>query len=402
MSKKIVIVGGGYAGIRVATSIMKKKGDFEAYLIDNNDYHTEKTCLHEVAAGQKTKEQITYSIKDSLKNGKVKFIQDEVLHIDKENRVIELSKNENISFDYLVIALGFESETFGIEGVNENALSMVNVEEAEKIYNHIINELEEYKKDKDKKHLKFVIAGAGFTGIELLGAMAEQLPKYGKKYGFEMKDVELSCVEAAPRILPMFSEKLAEYAVNYLKKLGANILLNSKVKRIEKNKLIYENDNVEKELSANTIIWTTGVSGSHTVEECGFEGCKRGRVLVKPDLTIDGYDDIFMIGDVAAVIDEETNRPYPTTAQIALAMSDTCAYNLISNIRNKEHKNFKFKPKGTICSLGNCNAIGVVGKIEVKGYIASVLKKIIETRSIYMGSRSIITTIKKGRFDLYR
>ena len=401
MAKKILILGAGYAGIRVATQLRDKNEDFELTIVDKNDYHTEKTCLHEVASGQKSPESITYPIEECIKGKKSKFIKDEVVSIDKDNNFVTLKNTGKVEYDYLVIGLGFESETFGVKGAKENALMMADLDEAINIHNHILREFAEYEKDHDKRHLRIVVAGAGFTGIELIGALAEEIPKYAKRYGFKPEDAEVICLEHATRILPMFSEKLANYAIKYLEGEGVKLLLGARVDEVFQGKIEYVKDEKPQVIEANTIIWTTGVSGIALISESGFNA-RRGRVITKPDLTIEGYDNIFMLGDVAAVMNPENNMPYPTTAQIALAMSTTCAENLIAKINNKPTKEFVYVSKGTICSLGNTNAIGLVGDKELKGYPASALKKIIATRSIQMGSGRLGLTLKKGRYDLYR
>lgn len=401
MAKKILVLGAGYAGIRVATQLRDKNGDFELTIVDKNDFHTEKTCLHEVASGQVSPESITYPIEECIKGKRSKFIQDEVVAIDKDNNNVTLKNAGKIDYDYLVIGLGFESETFGVKGVKEHALNMTDLEEAKNIHKHILREFAEYGKDKDKKHLKIAVAGAGFTGIELLGALAEEMPKYAKRYGFNVSDAEIVCVESATRILPMFSDKLANYALDYLKSKGVNMILGAMVSEVMPGKVEYKMGEEKFLLDANTIIWTTGVKGIDLIGESGF-AAKRGRVIVKEDLTVEGYDNIFMLGDVAACMDPESNRPYPTTAQIALAMSTTCAENLLRKINGQPTEKFVYVSKGTVCSIGNTNAIGLVGKKELKGYPASALKKIIATRSIQMGSGKLGMAIKKGRFDLYR
>ena len=401
MSKKILILGAGYAGIRVATQLKGKSGDFEVVLVDKNDYHTEKTCLHEVASGQQRPEHITYPIEECVECKNSKFIQDEVVEINKDENYVVLKNTGKMEYDYLVIGLGFKSETFGIKGAQENSLHMVNLEEAVKINEHLVSEFEKYKEDNDPAHLKIIVCGAGFTGIELLGALAEELPKYGQKYGFTMNDVELMCIEAATRMLPMFSEKLADYAIDYLENEGVQFIVGGRVSEIEPGKVTYTLNDETKAVEANTVIWTTGVSGVDLIGESGF-AAKRGRVIVKDDLTVEGYDNIFMLGDVAAVMDPDSNRPYPTTAQIALAMSSNCVENLINKIEGNPTEKFVYVSKGTVCSLGNTNAIALVGGKEMKGYKASALKKIIATRSIHMGSGKLGLTIKKGRFDLYR
>jgi len=177
--KEVAILGAGYAGLRTLREL-QKQDNLHITLVDRNDYHYEATDLHEVAAGNQPKEKIIYPIKDVVDEKMTTFIQDEVVTINPEQQTVELKENESLHYDYLVVALGFETETFGISGAEENTLEMVNVETAEKVYDHIQAMMKKYKETQDKKYLRLVVCGAGFTGIELVGALHDGLDRYAK------------------------------------------------------------------------------------------------------------------------------------------------------------------------------------------------------------------------------
>ncbi|MCA5013181.1 MULTISPECIES: NAD(P)/FAD-dependent oxidoreductase [unclassified Enterococcus] len=403
MSKHVVILGAGYAGLRALHELQKGNDDIKITLVDQNDYHFEATDIHEVAAGIQTSERITYPIKDVVKSACTTFVQGTVEKIDSENQEVHLKDQAPLSYDYLVVALGYESESFGIPGVEEFSLKMVDIPTSEKVYQHLTEQMKAYKETKDENCLKIVVCGAGFTGIELLGSLVEGKKKLAAVAGVEPDQIQLYCVEAVTRLLPMFSEKLGGYGIDHLKKWGVNFLVGKPIKEIKQDTVVYLDDqetNELKELAAKTIIWTTGVSGSHVVGDSGF-AAKRGRVMVQPDLTDAEHSNVYIIGDCSAVMDKESNRPYPTTAQISLKMGEHAGKNIKAQLKGEPTKEFTFKSLGSVASIGNSHAFGEVGKMEVKGYPASVIKKAIMDRSLFE-TGGIKEMLAKGRFDFYR
>lgn len=403
MSKHVVILGAGYAGLRALHELQKGNDDIKITLVDQNDYHFEATDIHEVAAGIQTSERITYPIKDVVKSACTTFVQGTVEKIDSENQEVHLKDQAPLSYDYLVVALGYESESFGIPGVEEFSLKMVDIPTSEKVYQHLTEQMKSYKETKDENCLKIVVCGAGFTGIELLGSLVEGKKKLAAVAGVEPDKIQLYCVEAVTRLLPMFSEKLGGYGIDHLKKWGVNFLVGKPIKEIKQDTVVYLDDqetNELKELAAKTIIWTTGVSGSHVVGDSGF-AAKRGRVMVQPDLTDAEHSNVYIIGDCSAVMDKESNRPYPTTAQISLKMGEHAGKNIKAQLKGEPTKEFTFKSLGSVASIGNSHAFGEVGKMEVKGYPASVIKKAIMDRSLFE-TGGIKEMLAKGRFDFYR
>lgn len=403
MSNHVVILGAGYAGLRALHELQKGNTDLKITLVDQNDYHFEATDIHEVAAGIQTSERITYPIKDVVKTACTTFVQGRVETIDSENQLVHLKDQEALSYDYLIVALGYESESFGIPGVEEFSLKMVDIPTSEKVYQHLTEQMEAYKETKDENCLKIVVCGAGFTGIELLGSLHEGKKKLAEIAGVEPDKIQLYCVEAVTRLLPMFSEKLGGYGIDHLKKWGVNFLVGKPIKEIKQDTVVYldnQETNELNELQAKTIIWTTGVSGSHVVGDSGF-AAKRGRVMVQADLTDADHNNVYIIGDCSAVMDKESNRPYPTTAQISLKMGEHAGKNIKAQLKGEPTKEFTFKSLGSVASIGNSHAFGEVGKIEVKGYPASVIKKAIMDRSLFE-TGGIKEMLAKGRFDFYR
>lgn len=401
--KEVLVLGAGYAGLKAVRNLQKQAGDFHITLVDKNDYHYEATELHEVAAGSVSRHKISFDIKEVINDKKVTFIKDEVVKCNPETNTVELKANGTLHYDYVVVALGFRSETFGIPGAQENALQMVNIDTAVNIHDHILKMMEKYRETKDKNYLRILVCGAGFTGIELAGALIEERPSYAKLAGVSAEEIEVICVEAATRILPMFDDELAKHGVDLIQKLGVKLMLGSMIKEIKPGEVVYvtsQEENAERlSIPAETIIWTTGVSGSEVMGASGFAE-RRGRVIVNADLRDPKYDNVYIVGDVSALVDPESNRPYPTTAQIATRMGAHVAKNIAHQLKGEAPENFSYASQGTVASVGNTHAFGVVGKNAVKGYPASFVKKAIMNKSLIdMGGLKEL--LAKGRFDLY-
>ena len=396
---KSVILGAGYAGLKTAKQLQKKNVNAEIILVNKNEYHYESTQLHEVAAGTEPGSKISFNIADVIDSNKVTFIQDEVTLIKKEEKKVILAKKGEISYDYLVIALGFESETFGIPGVNEFSKPLVDIKTAEAARQYLDTNLANYAKSKNEADLSIAVCGAGFTSIEYLGEITNRIPKLAEKLNFPADKVKITCIEAMPTLLPMFSEKLGTYGIDVLKKRGVNFIVGTPIKEIKENTVVYEQEGELKELTANTVIWTTGVRGSAVVGESGFDE-RRGRVVVESDLSVAGFPEVFMIGDVSAVMDGDSGRPFPTTAQIALQQGAYLGNALAAKLNNQSVEAFTYKPLGTVASIGNNVGLGNVMGKEVKGYIGSIMKKNIINKSL-VTTGGTKTLLKKGRFDYY-
>ncbi|WP_414049382.1 NAD(P)/FAD-dependent oxidoreductase [Macrococcus animalis] len=395
--KKVVVLGGGYAGLQTVTKLQKlvSSQDCDITLINKNEYHYEATWLHEASAGTREYQDCLYPIASVINHSKVDFVVDEVTKINKDEKTVETT-NSTYKFDILVVALGFESETFGIAGMKEHAFQIENINTARRIAAHIEERFANYANsvDKDEKDLAILVGGAGFTGIELLGELVEKVPALCKEYNIDQSKVRLTCVEAAPKMLPMFSEDLVKYVMNYLEKRGVEFKIATPIVAANENGFVVKVNEQEEQLFANTVIWAAGVRGSKLMEE-SFDGVKRGRIVVREDLRIEGYDDIFVIGDCSAVMSGE--RPLPTTAQIAMQQGEFTAAAIQKLLNGEKLSAFAYDDKGTVCSLGDHDGVGVVFGKEITGKKAAFMKKLIDTRALFkMGGAGV--AYKKGKF----
>ncbi|RST58909.1 NAD(P)/FAD-dependent oxidoreductase [Siminovitchia terrae] len=401
---KIVVLGAGYGGLMTVTRLQKQLGsnDADIVLVNRNDYHYETTWLHEASAGTLSPDQVRYDIANVVDRSKVNFVKDTALKVDTEAKTVQLEKGNELSYDYLVIALGGAPETFGIQGLDKYAFSITNVDTARQIREHIEYQFATYKIDQKPERLTIVVGGAGFTGIEFLGEIGNRIPELCKEYDIEKDMVKVVCVEAAPTALPGFDPELVAYATALLERKNVEFRIGTAIKEATQEGIVVaKGEDETEEIKASTVVWAAGVRGNPIIVESGIENM-RGRVKVEPDLRAPGLSDVFVIGDCSLVINEEINRPYPPTAQIAMQQGEFVANNLVNLLNGKTPvNNFIFDNKGTVCSLGDDDAIGVVFGKKVTGTKASFMKKMIDNRALYMIG-GVPLTMKKGKFNLLK
>ncbi|MBM7133079.1 MULTISPECIES: NAD(P)/FAD-dependent oxidoreductase [Staphylococcus] len=397
--KKILVLGAGYAGLQTVTKLQKHVSAEEAEitLVNKNKYHYESTWLHEASAGTISYEDLIYPVESVLKKDKVNFVNAEVTKIDRNAKKVETDSGI-FNYDILVVALGFETETFGINGMKDYAFQIENVDTARHLSRHIEDKFANYaaSKEKNDNDLAILVGGAGFTGIEFLGELTDRIPELCNKYGVNQEKVRITCVEAAPKMLPMFSDELVNYAVKYLEDCGVEFKIATPIVACNEKGFVVKINDQEQQLEAGTSVWAAGVRGSQLME-ASFEGVKRGRIVNKQDLTIEGHDDIFVIGDVSAFIPAGEERPLPTTAQIAMQQGEHVAKNIKHILNGEATVDFEYVDRGTVCSLGSHDGVGIVYGRDIAGKKAAFMKKVIDTRAIFkIGGVGL--AFKKGKF----
>ena len=397
--KKILVLGAGYAGLQTVTKLQKHVSAEEAEitLVNKNKYHYESTWLHEASAGTISYDDLIYPVESVLKKDKVNFVNAEVTKIDRNAKKVETDSGI-FNYDILVVALGFETETFGINGMKDYAFQIENVDTARHLSRHIEDKFANYaaSKEKNDNDLAILVGGAGFTGIEFLGELTDRIPELCNKYGVNQEKVRITCVEAAPKMLPMFSDELVNYAVKYLEDRGVEFKIATPIVACNEKGFVVKINDQEQQLEAGTSVWAAGVRGSQLME-ASFEGVKRGRIVNKQDLTIEGHDDIFVIGDVSAFIPAGEERPLPTTAQIAMQQGEHVAKNIKHILNGEATVDFEYVDRGTVCSLGSHDGVGIVYGRDIAGKKAAFMKKVIDTRAIFkIGGVGL--AFKKGKF----
>lgn len=391
---KIVILGAGYGGILTAQRLQKELNYNEAdvTLVNRHDYHYITTHLHMPAAGTDSIENTRVSISKLIDEFKIDLVKSSVQEIRLHDKKVIL-EDGTLSYDYLVIGLGGEPETFGIPGLAEHAMTIRSINSVRLIREHIEYQFALYKNERrPQERINFVVGGAGFSGIEFVAELADRIPRLCKEYDVDPTLVNIYNVEAAPAALPGFAPELVEYAMSVLEKKGVTFKMGIAIKECLPGGVVLNNG---EEIRAATVVWTGGIRGNRLVEAAGFE-TMRGRVKVDEYLRAPGYENIYIIGDNSLIFNEE-GRPYPPTAHMAMQQGVCCAQNIVAAIRDKSMRKFEFHNKGTVASLGRGEGIAVVGDKKYQGWKAAQLKKLVDLRYLFIIG-GIPLVLKKGRF----
>lgn len=368
---RTVIIGGGFGGLTIAKALGKI--GVQVILIDKDNYHTFQPLLYQVATSGLVAESIAFPIRKIFKNFKNFYFR--VANVEKvipEENIIQTSIGD-LSYDYLVIATGSQTNYFGMEGLQINSMPMKTILEALDLRSMILQNFEKAlgieNKRKKQALMNYVIAGGGPTGVELAGALAE-LKKHilPKDYlELDISEMGIYLIEAGPRLLISFSEKSSAKAKKYLETLGVNVQLNTMVVDYNAG---YVQTNNEEGLTANTLIWTTGVVGV-PVEGLNADTISRGkRILVDEYNRIKGYENIFAIGDVAAMVSENYPNGHPMVAPVAIQQGKLLAKNISKMREGKELVTFEYNDKGSLATIGKNKAVVEIGKFKVQGAIA--------------------------------
>ena len=367
---KIVIIGGGFGGLNFLHKA--KKSDNEFILIDKTNHHLFQPLLYQVATAVLSPADIAVPIRHLFNNDKnVNVILGEVKDIDKNSNLLTLDDGEIISYDYLIISVGSKHSYFGKNDWSKYSNGLKIINDALDIRDRILKAFEKAEKEKDElkrqEYLNFVIVGAGPTGVEMAGSIAEIAFKNMKKEyrNFDTSDANVYLIEAGPKILSMFSEKLATKAEQYLKDLGVTVRKNEKVINIKKNILTTESS----EIATDNIIWAAGNEASPLIKKLDTDTDLQGRALVNEYCLIKDSNNIFVIGD-ASNFKNKNNKSLPGIAPVAIQQGRYLAKMIKSNTKDKETKPFKYTDKGMMATVGKFKAVGVVGNLEITGLIA--------------------------------
>ncbi|MGL5414049.1 MAG: FAD-dependent oxidoreductase [Clostridium sp.] len=380
MSTKIVILGAGYAGVHAAKKLgrkYKKRDDVEITLIDKNPYHTLMTELHEVAGGRVPEESVKIELSRIFHRSKVKVIVDLIENVDTDNKKIKTS-NDVFEYDYLMIGMGSEPAFFGVPGVKENGFTLWSLEDALRIKEHIKDRVKEASfernKEKRKRMLTFVVAGSGFTGIEMAGELLEWKEVLAKKYRVDSEEIRILVVEAMGTILNMLDRKQADKAEKYMSKHKVEVLKNSPITEVTKNTIKLKSGQV---IPTETLIWTCGIQANNDLEALEVEKGRAGRYKTNEYMEAMGIDDVYIVGDLAYLEDEKGNGN-PQIVEAAEQTAVAAAKNIINKVEGKEEK-VKFKPNyhGFMVSIGGRYGVANLMGVKLSGFFAMVMKHLI-------------------------
>ncbi|GIQ70574.1 NAD(P)/FAD-dependent oxidoreductase [Xylanibacillus composti] len=374
MAKHILILGAGYGGLLSALSAREHFSQEEAVItvVNKDSSHQIMTELHRLAAGNVEEKAVALPLDKLFKGKGIQVKVGTVQEIAVENKKVTLHDGSALTYDVLVLALGSETNYFGIPGLKEHSLTLKSVDEAHRIFAHVQKRIQAYSETRNPADVTIVIGGGGLTGVELVGELADELPGICRKYGVSYSEISLQLVEAGPTILPMFSPELIARAMESLENRGVKFLTGLPITEATETTVSLKDGSA---IETHTIVWTGGVQGNSLVAECGIE-VNRGRATVNEFLQSTSHPEIFLAGDCAVVFGPE-GRPYPPTAQIAWQMGEQVGANVAAYLNGSPMEAFQPVFSGTLASLGRKDGIGSVGEngIELKGLPASLMKK---------------------------
>ena len=402
-----MILGGGFAGVECARQLESKfrnDPEIELVMVSEDNFLLFTPMLPQVASGMIETRHIVLPIRTICK--KTKFYESRIKNIDPYGKLVTLwgtgdKRSISLHYDFLVVALGSETNFFGMADVEKNAYTMKTLNDAVMLRNRVIDMLEQAENETNpilrKSFLNFVVVGGGFAGIETAGELMDLLLDARKYYPTIHKDdIKVIVLEALGMILPGFNTKLADFAKDKMIERGIDIRLKTAVTSFDGNevttKSLDENpkDSIDTSkidsIVTKTLIWTAGVTPVNTIKRSMFK-TEKGKVLVNDYLEVTDFPGVFAIGDCALHVDPETQRPLPPTAQIAEAQAKIAAKNLISLIKNSTKEKFIYHSKGQMAIIGKRSGIATFLGMNISGFWAWLI-----WRNVYL---SKITTFDK-------
>lgn len=371
---RVVVIGAGFAGLNLVKRLDASK--MQVVMINKTNYHTFQPLLYQVATAGLEPDSVAHAVRSLFKKKEKYFffrIAD-VHRIDPQKKMIYSDLGE-LSYDYLVIATGSETNYYGNENIRKYAMAMKTIPQAIDMRSLIIQNLEEALLTNDLEErnrlMNFIIVGGGPTGVELAGAFAELknhiLPT--DYPDLDIRRMNVNLIQATDRLLPGMSEKSAQKAKEYLEGMDVSIWFNTLVKDYDGKTVVTNTHNFE----ATTLIWTAGVKGA-IIEGIPPESVSQSRYLVNEFNQVKGFSDIFAIGDVACLIDPKLSpKGHPMVAQVAIQQGKNLAKNVQNFLKGKPLKPFKYNDKGSMATVGRNKAVvdlGASGRVKLFGLVA--------------------------------
>ena len=417
-SKKIVVLGAGYAGILIAKKLEKKARkqgiqNLEITIIDKNPFHTMLTELHEVAAWRVDEESIRIDLKKIFAGRKVNVVMDEIVETDYEGRQIK-GKLANYSYDFLVMASGCKSTYFGVTGAQDHSFPLWSYDEAVRLRHHIMDMFRQASVERDplrkKALLTFYIIGAGFTGVEMAGELAEFAPIACEKFGLNKKDVSIYNLDFADKIMAFLPDKARNRAMKRLKKMGVDVMLKTSVVGVNPDSVEYTQGGKNTKDPTFTVIWAAGTEASDIAlksEDLGHAPKTRGRIQTDKFLRSLTHPNVYVGGDNIFYIPEGEKDPVPQMVENCETCAPVIAENILAQLQGAA-PTAEYKPKfhgAMVCIGGKYGTAygGLPGKFFVQpSFFAMAAKHFINIVYFFqiLGFNKVMSYIKHEFFTI--
>jgi NADH:quinone reductase (non-electrogenic) len=375
--KRILILGGGFGGLYTALHLEKKlrrSSDVEVTLVNHENFFLFTPMLHEVAAGDLDPTHIVNPVRKLLRRSQ--FFNGDIKSINlNERRVVVTHADDNhdheLSYDYLVLALGSVTNFYNLPGLAENSLTMKSLTDAILLRSRLITNLEdadfECSSEDRSRLLTVVVVGGGFAGVETIASVNDFVREAIRYYPrLTADELRIILIEATGAILPELGPKLGAYAQEKLAQRGVECRMNTAVKSVSDGEVRLSDDSTIK---TNLLIWTAGVSPNPRLNalECAKE---RGRIITNESLEVEGWPGVWALGDCAAVPDSSTGKSCPPTAQHALRQGIVVAENILAAINGGRKQSFRFKTIGALASIGKRTGVARILGVNFSGFVA--------------------------------
>ena len=383
--KRVVIVGGGFGGLKLANKL--RNSDFQVVLVDRNNYHQFPPLIYQIASAGIEPSSISFPFRKIFqKRDNFFFRMAEVRSVFPEQNILQTSIGK-VRYDYLVLAAGTTTNFFGNKNVEENAIPMKNVSEAMGLRNALLENFERAltcaSETERQELLNVVIVGGGATGVEVAGALSEMknhvLPKDYPDMPSSLMNIYL--IEAGTRLLPAMSEQTSQHVLNYLRKMGVNVLLNKMVTDYDHHRVILKDGS---QIATRTFIWVSGVAAEKITNLDGEHLGRGARIIVDEHNRVKGYDNIFSIGDQCIMPEGDPHYPggHPQLAQVAIQQGKLLARNLKALEKGKSLKPFRYRNLGAMATVGRNRAVAEFSTMKMAGFWAWIMWLVVHLRSI--------------------
>jgi NADH:ubiquinone reductase (H+-translocating) len=347
----VVIVGAGFAGLSAVAKL--RKSGVRVTIIDRNLYSTFQPLLYQVATGGLNPGDIAYPVGGFTARRNARYMRADVAAVDTGARLVHLADGREISYDYLIVAAGVSANYFGIKGAAENTFGLYTRADSIVLRDHIMNGFEQLSADEDERRdFAVTVVGGGATGVELAGTLGELRSTVLRSTfpDVDPKRMHIRLVETAPELLMPFHPKLREYARRQLVKRGVDIRLKTTISEVTPDHVVLaDGSSVRSDLT----VWAAGVAAHHSVASWGLPQGKSGRILVGPDLRVQGTENVFAVGDIA--LHEED--PAPQLAPGAQQEGKHAAEQIVHLLRGEPTQPFRYYDKGTMATIGRRSAV---------------------------------------------
>ncbi len=373
---QVVIIGGGFGGLNAAKAL--KNAPVKVTLIDRRNLHLFQPLLYQVATGGLSPGDIAAPLRAVLRGSQnTRIFMDEVIGIDKKNKKV-LTNHKQIDYDSLIVAAGSVNHYFGHDQWRPFAPGLKSIEEALDIRRRILSAFEKAELAEDepsrRELLTFVIVGGGPTGVELAGTVGE-ITRYTIRKDFRSFDpgsARIILVEGVERVLPAFPEELSQPCEKMLNELGVEVMCGTFVTGITGHEVVLLKNKAEIKIRTQCVLWAAGIKASPLGKMIAGDKAdmldNSGRLIVESDMSMPGYPEIFVIGDLANY-SHQTGQPLPGLAPVAMQQGSYVSRLILARLHHKSIKQFKYQDKGTLATIGRSRAVGIIGKFKVTGFI---------------------------------